>query len=391
MENKKKIKSLFLSAWYPHRYDAMAGLFVRKHAEAVSLYCDVTVLYLHGDDKILKNEIIYQKLNDNAREIYVYYPIKKKGLFRRTFKLLNYLKANIIGYKEVIKLIDKPDIVHVNVLTRTGLLAYWLKKTKNIPYVITEHWSRYFPERDSYKGLLRKSLTKTIVKNASAVLPVSYALQNAMIDHHQLKNENYQVIKNVVDDFFFQEKRLIDVEKPKRLLHISCFDEPVKNVRGILNAIKKISKYRTDFELIIIGNGKDFNAVYEYANSLNFIPKIVTFLGELSPENVSEEFYQSIALILFSKYENAPVVISESLACGKPVISTNVGGISEMINETNGILIPVKDEEALLESINYMLDNYAKYDTESMIKDAKLKYSYANVGKNIYNIYLEAL
>ena len=46
-----KTKVLFLSAWYPNRYDAMAGLFVRKHAEAVGQYADVCVLYLHLDDK----------------------------------------------------------------------------------------------------------------------------------------------------------------------------------------------------------------------------------------------------------------------------------------------------------------------------------------------------
>ena len=53
-----KTKVLFLSAWYPNRYDTMAGLFVRKHAEAVGQYADVCVLYLHLDDKIDNFQIV---------------------------------------------------------------------------------------------------------------------------------------------------------------------------------------------------------------------------------------------------------------------------------------------------------------------------------------------
>ena len=45
-------KVLFLSQWYPHRNDPMFGLFVQKHAEAVSLYCQVKVLYIQPDQNI---------------------------------------------------------------------------------------------------------------------------------------------------------------------------------------------------------------------------------------------------------------------------------------------------------------------------------------------------
>jgi hypothetical protein len=48
---------LFLSAWYPNRHDSMAGLFVQKHAEAVSMYADVKVLYVHADKDVKHFEI----------------------------------------------------------------------------------------------------------------------------------------------------------------------------------------------------------------------------------------------------------------------------------------------------------------------------------------------
>ena len=88
----KKTKVLFLSAWYPHRYDAMEGLFVRKHALAANLYSDVCVLFLYADKHISHFEIVKQK-KQQLTEIYVYYPFSTIGIFRKLTKLVNYLRA----------------------------------------------------------------------------------------------------------------------------------------------------------------------------------------------------------------------------------------------------------------------------------------------------------
>ena len=73
-------------------------------------------------------------------------------------------------------------------------------------------------------------------------------------------------------------------------------------------------------------------------------------------------YNQSLFTMLFSNYENMPVVISESFACGKPVIATSVGGIPEIVNEQTGILIPPGDEERLVSAINHLLNNPHKFD-----------------------------
>ena len=109
------------------------------------------------------------------------------------------------------------------------------------------------------------------------------------------------------------------------------------------------------------------------------------------PTEVAEYMQHSDFFVLFSNYENSPVVISESLACGKPVISSNVGGISEHINSSNGILIAPRDEEALAESIDYMLDHFSDYKSAEIQSVAKSKFSMEAVGKEIYEQYLKAL
>jgi glycosyltransferase involved in cell wall biosynthesis len=381
------IKVLFLSAWYPNRYDAMAGLFVRKHAEAVSLYCDVKVLYVHGDKNISTFEIIRQK-NNNVYETIVYYPEKNGKFLRKVLKAFSYFRAVYIGYHDIKEKTGFPDIIHVNVLTRTGILAYWLKKRYKIPYVITEHWTRYLQTNDSYKGLIRKILTQKILKHSSAVMPVSELLKASMLKNNLL-HPNYYVINNVVDSNFFNEIEYVGHNK-KRILHVSCFLEKAKNVKGLLRAIKSISLIRDDFEVIILGSGIDYETVIEYYKTLDFPDGIINFLGEKTSQEVAEWYAKSDFSVLFSNYETAGIVISESLASGKPVISTKVGIAPDYISKEAGILVEIHDEKAMTDAMNYMLDHFFEYDRKK-IKQVGSAFSYNQVGSEIYKIYQNTL
>lgn len=382
------IKVLFLSQWYPNRYDAMAGLFVQKHAEAVGLFACVRVLYVHADEKIRTFETEEKKLG-NITETIIYFPSPKSGAFYKFIKTINYLKAYIKGYKQITSQEFIPEIIHVNILTRTGLIAYFYRLWKGTPYVITEHWSRYLTDRDNYKGFIRKLITQNVVRKAAAILPVSDNLKKAMLNH-KLQNSHYFVMNNVVDNFFFAQIPTVQCLK-KRIIHISCFDDNAKNISGILRVVSALSKKRNDFELIILGTGIDFDKIVAYAQTLDIDRKIVHFMGEKIPEEVANWLQNSDFLVLFSNFENSPVVISESLVCGKPVLSTNVGGISEHINKSNGILIEKGNEEELLEKMDYLLDHFQNYDSEMIKKNAENKFSYDSVGKQIVDIYYNCI
>ena len=378
---------LFMSAWYPNRQDSMAGLFVQKHAEAVSLYADVKVLYVHADKDIKHFEIIIQTHN-SITEYLVYYPTKYKFISGKVGKLLNYLIAYKKGLKSIENELWKPDIIQANVFTRTALVAYFFGLMYHIPYVVIEHWTRYFREK-TFSNFLHKFASVWVAKKASAVLPVTHHLQKWM-EHHGMKNSNYQVINNVCEDIFFEK-----TEKPDnqitRILNVTCFNDEHKNISGILRVVKELSKKRQDFEVILVGDGEDFERMKMYAQELEVYPTFVNFTGLLTGSELVEKYQLCDFTLLFSNFENIPVVISESLACGKPVISTSVGGINEHINSTNGILIEAGDEKGLLNAIDYMIDNYRQYDTEAIIAEAVTKYSYENVGKKLFSIYSEIL
>jgi glycosyltransferase involved in cell wall biosynthesis len=79
------------------------------------------------------------------------------------------------------------------------------------------------------------------------------------------------------------------------------------------------------------------------------------------------------ALVLSSRFENLPCVLLEALSTGTPMISTHVGGVAEIINEGNGILVPTENEAALLAAMIEIQNR--TFIAEQMHAEAQLKYS----------------
>jgi glycosyltransferase involved in cell wall biosynthesis len=93
---------------------------------------------------------------------------------------------------------------------------------------------------------------------------------------------------------------------------------------------------------------------------------MVMFHGILCKENVAKAMRVCDFFVLPSIWENMPVVLIEAMACGKPVIATDVGGVKEVIDKESGRLVPPKDSHALEREIENMLDNFVEYDSEKI-------------------------
>jgi glycosyltransferase involved in cell wall biosynthesis len=154
----------------------------------------------------------------------------------------------------------------------------------------------------------------------------------------------------------------------------------------MLRAVREVAKQRQDFELVLVGTGIDFDQDLAYANSLRFPADMLTFVGEQTPYEVAQWMQQSDCFLFFSRYENAPVVLSECIATGLPILSSNAGGIPEMVNQQTGILVPSEDEKALTKAMSDMLSNHHHFSKKE-IKVQGEKYTYQNVGKQLSDLY----
>lgn len=371
------MKVVFLARWYPHKYDPMFGLFVQRHAEAAALYNDITVIYVHPDEHATTKYAIDRTTENGVDTIRIYY--KKAGKISSAWR---YYQACRKG----LKLAGKPDLIHVHVLTRMGIVAYLQKVFHKTPYLITEHWSRYLPGND-FHGFLRKWFTRIVVRHAAMVTTVTENLAQAM-QSHGLKHSRYVTLPNVVDLSLFKPKPHHN-EIP-RIIHISCFEDKSKNISGLLEALKLMKDKGVAYQATLIGEGMDLEAMKAKATALQLDDRVV-FTGLLQGESLVDALSSGDFLVLSSHYENMPVVILEALACGLPVASTRVGGIAEIIDESNGILVPANDTQALAEAMEQCCKTFQQYDAQQLRNHVVERYGYESVGKLLDKWYREVI
>lgn len=391
MPNEKKIKVLYLPRWYPNRFDSMPGLFIQRHAEAANIYCDIGVVYVHTleyQEGIAKYDIDASDVN-NVPTVKVYYRNPKWNipLLTPIIKVFKFYKANFIGIKQIRNTLGDFDMLHIHVLTRLGILGLFYKWIFGKKFFISEHWSRYLDLTGNFKGSFRKFVTRIVVKNAAAVTTVTENLSKAM-QKHSLRNNNYVVLPNVVSPDFLEIDKIKSDESDKMtIVHVSCFEDKSKNISGILNVINQLTKSRNDFHFIMIGDGMDFDILKNYSNKLGLNDEQIEFTGLLEGKELVDKMQLANALLIFSNYENFPVVINEAFSLGIPVIATRVGGIPENVFTENGLLVDPGDEEALFEKINDFLDNKYLFDKTKIKQDALNKFSMKTVGKQLFDIY----
>lgn len=388
VKTRNKLHVLFLPRWYPHRYDPMPGLFIKRHAEALTQFANISVIYVHPDLNLKENYQIESTKESKIETIRVYYR-KRNGLLSSFFNSLGFLRANLKAFQTLKKQHGLPNLIHVHVLSRHALIAQFFKLKYGIPFLITEHWTRYLKENRTYKGNLRMYFTNWLGKQAGAILPVTNNLQSAMEDCN-IQNSNYKVIPNVVDTDLFIPGKNKEQTSMKRFVNISCFTDTQKNISGILRVLKRLKSIHENFTFIFIGEGEDFKSLQAYAESLD-LNHSVKFTGLLEGEKVVSQLQSADAMVMFSNYENLPVVILESLSCGIPVISTDTGGISEHLTKSNGELIEIGNEEALFFAMQGILIQTKEYNQDSIRQYAVDNFSKEIIGKSIYEVYLRIL
>jgi L-malate glycosyltransferase len=385
----ERLHVLYMPRWYPNRYDPMPGLFIERHGLSVLPHCDVSVLYVHSDDQLVEPKYDIIQTNEKGLftvKVYFRKSTCKIGVLANLCNAFRFFKANRKGYHIIKQKVRKADIVHVHVLTRLGILALANKVLNGTPYLITEHWTRYLHSTNTYHGFFRKLATRTVAKRASAILPVTANLRDAMIDNG-LTNNNYQVIPNVVDVKTFSPLENKPKREKKQILHLSCFADVQKNISGILRVLKRLSKKRQDFECVMIGDGVDFESLKAYSDELALTGTFVRFAGLKENKELAKMMADAEFMIMFSNHENLPVVILESYACGVPVISTRVGGIHEHLNDDLGILTEPKDEDEFFNAIDNTLDHLDRFDKDKIRKYAVDHFSNEVIGNALFKVY----
>lgn len=378
---RKKI--LWLCSWYPNAAEPFNGDFIQRHARAAALYNDIYVIHVAADTHGESGKAITTIQKENGLTEHIVY-FKKKltgwGRLRAHYRLLRSYRHAIRNY---LKENGKPDWVHVHVPIWAGVPAMWIKKKYNIPYILTEHWGIYNDiEQQNYltKSNWFKRYTRVIFEKAARFTTVSSFLAEGV--NRMVIKKQYEVIPNVVntESFKYKERN----RKTFRFIHVSNM-VPLKNAKGILRAFELFYDKNSNAELVMVGDTDP--AIREFAAKLALPENVISFRGEVPYVQVAKEMQDADCLVVFSNIENSPCVIGEALCCGLPVITTGVGGITELVDRINSILVEPRNEEVLAKAMKEMITTYEKYDRLRIAENAKARFNYEVTGKRLDEIY----
>lgn len=365
---------MHLPSWFPSPEKPLDGNFILRQIATVAP--STTSIVVHHIDTQFREEC--SKLMDSDiifRPVFI-----QKGTSK-----IQILRAYDYEVEKIIHKYGKPALIHLHVALPLAPIALFLSYRYHIPIVITEHWSIYQPQNRDLLSWRQRILLRFLFRRASHLTTVSDDLHQAIVGTvNAARKAPYTRISNVVDTDIFSIKNTNKTAK-KQILHISTLDDRAKNITGILRCIEQLSKQRNDFELNIIHDLR--NAEVENYIQTHHLENFVHLLGKKTEQEVAEAIQQCSFMLIFSNYETQSCVLLETFCCGKPAIATRVGGIPEIANDVNAKLVVPRNEQQLVEQLNWMLNNVECYSAESIRQQAENICSIKCVGTQFLEVY----
>lgn len=267
---------------------------------------------------------------------------------------------------------EKPDMVH-SMTPKAGLLCMLAAKMAHVPVRVHTFtglvWS-------TAKGLKRRILMLTdwlTCACATHVIPEGEGVK-ADLQHHitrkPMKVLGYGNVKGVDMERFSLRPEIVDAAKGLRSRNLFTFlyvgrIVSDKGVNELVDAFGKLHALNPHCRLVLVGKMEE-NLDPLKPSTLKKILAVkgIRAVGEKRNDELIAWYAASDCFVLPSYREGFPNTVLEAGAMGLPSIVTDINGSREIVeNGKNGIIIPPKDENALIEAMQQMLDNDSKRDS----------------------------
>lgn len=384
-----KLHILFLPSWYPTSHTPLLGTFFREQAMALHK-AGMRVGVVYPDIRSMR-QVNYQAVLENHCQTVV---VQEDGIPVVRFcgwNLPKFRRGDLFYTRHALRLTSifiekfgKPDIVHAQAALWGGHAASKVLRRFGIPYVITEHSTRFAcnmiePWQVSY--------LRNMYDNASAVMTVSKALSHSIKNY--MRKRDVRVVPNVVDTNFFVMPEYQRTYKPFRFLSVS-FLMAKKGIPVLLRAFSKVFKGQKDIVLEIGGDGPQRSELGSIVMELG-ISHQVRFLGMLSREQVRAAMWRANTFVLASHVETFGVVLIEAMSTGLPVVATRCGGPEEFVIPAVGMLAEAGNVESLASALRKAYETAGMYDAVKLRKYAIDNFGERKLVERLSGIYQDVL
>lgn len=389
-------KILVISHLFPNDVENTSGIFVFDQVRFLSKLVDIKVvspLIWFPFSKYSKKWGKYHKVNkkiyfDGIEIIYPRY-------FAISSQIPSVFLAYLAGFLYTLTVSFKIatnykrfefDIIHAHFAYPDGFAAVLIGKIINKPVVLTVHGSDvniYLDKRKHLRNIILFSL-----RYSDHVIVVSQPLKSKLLELG-ISNDKISVINNGYDpNVFFpidqsDSRKQLGLPISKKIILYVGRLQTIKGLNYLIESMKQVVEKHNNVLLILLGEGSMESELKNMVNKYN-LSNYVTFVGSQKHEIIPLWMNACDFLILPSLSEGLPLVLVEASACGKPIIATDVGGVSEATDSSSRLLVPPENSRALSMAILKMLNS--KYDSSDIIKKNQ-KFNYNRLVEDIFSLY----
>ena len=248
-----------------------------------------------------------------------------------------------------------PDLVFSYCLYPDGYAGLTVAKALSVPFAAMGVGSDVHSIHDRFS----LKHTKTLLSEADLLLAISGDLRQRMISMGAPPAKTRTIISGSDPEVFHVRDRhaaraqLEIAPSAEAVVFIGRMDLKT-GLRELVDAASSLNPNRPNLHIYLVGDGPDAPIV-ETAIASNKAARIIHMVPGCAFDQVATWMVAADLVTLPSYMEGCPNVILEALACGRPVVATNVGGIPEIMSDACGRLVPPRDASALAQALDAVL------------------------------------
>lgn len=375
------MKICILTHGYPRYPDDTTAPFIESIAETLQQQEDVDVTVLTPDTPHFERSDADSTVNLQTYRYFFPRQLQRLGYSNTlvndcALKKYVYLLAPFLFISGIFHLFwlscrHKFDVIHAHWLLPNGFISAVVNRLLKIPYVITLHGSDIFVSKQNF---IFKNMAKWTLKHAAMVTSVTPAFLPELAALGVPEQKRCMITNGVTSSVFStpSQKKITEMRErlsiPDDCLVVFALGRIVlkKGFNVLIQALPYVKEKIQDVKVIIGGDGTDLSRLKALATELG-VTDMVQFPGTINRTDVPIFFYLSDLFVLPAVFDpkgnvdGCPIVILEAMACGKPVVSSDISGIPIVVKDgETGLLVSEKNVQALATAIISLLENPEK-------------------------------
>jgi len=256
------------------------------------------------------------------------------------------------------------DLIHDNQSLSYGMLEI---QEMGLPLVTTLHHPitsdlriALNAARNAWERLLIRrwhaflNMQKKVVVQLHNIVTVSDCSRQDIARDFGLQPAGISLVHNGIDTEVFKPVPGV-ARNPMRLMATCSADAPLKGLRYLLRAYARLLKQYPELELLLVSKPQRGGKTEKLVRRLGIADK-VQFVSGITTQQMVRYYAEAAIAVVPSVYEGFGLPAGEAMACGVPVVSTDGGALPEVVGDA-GVIVPVKNVDALVAAIDSLLRN----------------------------------